>query len=491
MKNFILIVTNIFFFLSGYAQEFRLDTTFGEQGIVTTQTNHTSEIYDVAHSPDGRIIAVGANVVTQFQMCAYLPNGELDRTFGEEGFVQDNSYSQGIPFAALVQPNHKILVCCASSLLRFLPNGKYDFTFGNNGMVKIQNFGSLPPSISIIHLQQDGKIVCAGNADGQFLLMRFNVNGSPDSSFGNNGTVMTSFKDDSYILSLTIQKDNKIVVSGATGEFPNSEFALARYSSNGEIDTAFGIDGTITTAFSSSPFENSYASEVKIIDDKILVIGSANGRLAFVRYDSNGALDNTFANNGVYINDTLPHATDIAILPNDRILLSGITDVSKDNASYSMLQFNKNGSLDTSFGKEGQLILDLANGDDYAQCLETITDSEIIIAGSSKDSSSTPSKFALAKFVFDGANSISDAKSLKPWAIHPNPSASYFTLRSNQTITTHHRIELFNALGQSVLKQNISSSTTTVDIRNMPEGIYFYKLFSSKDIVQQGKIEKQ
>ncbi len=491
-RQAVIVLLNIFFFISGYAQEFRLDTSFGEQGIVTTQTNHTSEIYDVAHSPDGRIIAVGANVVTQFQMCAYLPNGELDRTFGEEGILYSNEFSEGSASCLQIQPDLKILASHHKMLIRYLPNGEYDNSFGNNGVVQVPDGNTSGNSFSSVVLLGDGKIIVAGDLDSHFFLLGLQSDGSIDSTFGNDGKVSTAFPYQSYILSAISQTDGKIVVAGATGDYPKTDFAIARYTRDGKIDSTFGNNGTITTEFHPSPFAEAGGSTIKLLPNgKLLVVGSSGFRLAMARYHPDGALDSSFAENGKFLSDSLKHGNDVTILPNNKFVVSSNTKPPGSNSAFSMLRFKENGSLDSTFGNSGQITLKLSNADDYTRCITKLSDGEIIVAGSSGYSSSTPSKFALAKFVFDGANSIPDVESQKPWAIYPNPSNSYFTLSSNQTITKHHRIELFNALGQSVLKQNISSSNASVDVRNIPEGIYFYKLFSSKDIVQQGKIEKR
>ena len=492
MKNFILIAASIFFFLSGYAQEFRLDTSFGEQGIVITPATHTSYIKHIAQSPDKRIIAAGANIVTVNQICAYLPNGSLDSSFGVNGIINDNSFSQNDPTSLVIQPDNKILVAYRSFVIRYLPNGEYDNSFGINGAIRIPEEDSLQHSISCIILQPNGKIIAAGSANNNFFLMRITSNGVLDNTFGIQGKTSSSFEKESFILSAIIQNDGKIVVSGGIGEYPKYDFILARYSRDGKIDSTLGNNGTITTEFHPSPFAEAAGSTIKLLPNgKLLVVGSSGFRLAMARYHPNGSLDSSFAQNGKFLSDSLKHGNDVTILPNNKFVVSANVEASPFNYAFSMLRFNENGSLDSTFGNAGELILDISAGNDYIHSLELISKGEIIVAGSARDSASVPAKFALVKYVFDGANSISDAKSQEPWAIYPNPSPSYFTLRSNQTITKHHRIELFNALGQSVLKQNISSSNASVDVRNIPEGMYFYKLFSSKDIVQQGKIEKR
>ena len=502
-RQAVIVLLNIFFFISGYAQEFRLDTTFGKQGIVTTQTKHTSEVYSIKIDPSQRVIAAGYSNHNGNQLCAYFPNGDLDPSFGEDGIVNSDLINEGIPLTMFIQPDGKIVTGgyyqgndapphrSFSFLMRFLPDGSYDPTFGLNGAVKIV-LDSTENGILAMQLQSDGKIVAGGHIGTRSLLMRFNSDGSFDDSFGDEGKIYGPIETESYINDLTLQDDGKILTTGSIGEAPQYQLTLVRYNSDGQLDHAFGTDGYIFKEIEPSPFTGTKGLNVKLTESKsILVIGSSRGLLLMLKYKTSGEPDSTFAENGVYYSDSIRSVSDLVILPNNKIVLSGHREVTPFNYGFNLIRFQENGVLDTSFGVSGQITLDITQENDYPHCLELTSKEEIIAAGSVRDSAFVPAKFALVKYVFDGANSISDAKSQKPWAIYPNPSASYFTLRSNQTITKHHRIELFNALGQSVLKQNISSPTTSVDVRNLPKGMYFYKLFSSKDIVQQGKIEKR
>jgi uncharacterized delta-60 repeat protein len=492
MKIYFLLLVLCFSFLTTQAQEFRLDTSFGEQGIVTTQTNHTSEIYDVAHSPDGRIIAVGANVVTQFQMCAYLPNGELDRTFGEEGILYSNEFSEGSASCLQIQPDLKILASHHKMLIRYLPNGEYDKSFGNNGRVQVPDGSTSGNSFSSVVLLSDGKIIVAGDLDSHFFLLGLQSDGSIDSAFGNDGKVSTAFPYQSYILSAISQTDGKIVVAGATGDYPKTDFAIARYTRKGKIDSTFGNNGTITTEFHPSPFAEAGGSTIKLLPNgKLLVVGSSGFRLAMARYHPDGSLDSSFAQNGKFLSDSLKHGNDVIILPNNKFVVSANVETSPFNYAFSMLRFNENGSLDSAFGNAGELILDISTGNDYIHSLELISDGEIIVAGSSRDTSSTPSKFALAKFVFDGANSVSDRESQKPWAIYPNPSSTYFIAHTDKSISETHQLELVNITGQTVLKQYITENNAKFDISSLPPGLYVYKIQSSKAIVQNGRFIKE
>lgn len=136
------------------AQEFELDSTFGDGGIVVTKTNFNSSIYEVAQSSDGRVFATGYSFNSYNQLCAYLPDGSLDTTFGNKGFINSTLLDEESPLTMLVQPDGKIVVAgyhqinpeppneYHSYLIRYLPNGILDSTFGESGIVRIQTESS-------------------------------------------------------------------------------------------------------------------------------------------------------------------------------------------------------------------------------------------------------------------------------------------------------------------------------------------------------------
>lgn len=165
-----------------------------------------------------------------------------------------------------------------------------------------------------ITIQNDGKIIVAGSAlidgDYYFALARYNPNGDLDTAFDSDGKVITSVGNyDDSASSITIQDDGKIVVAGNSYNGNTmgsiSYFALVRYSSNGALDTTFGGDGKVTTDVGGN---NDKARSITIQHDgKIIVAGSSfNGSdwdFSLARYTYQGALDITFGSDGKVITD--------------------------------------------------------------------------------------------------------------------------------------------------------------------------------------------
>src|SRR5678815_3391148 len=185
---------------------------------------------------------------------------------------------------------------------RYNPDGTLDNTFGSRGRVRT-DFPGLAAVPSSVVIQSDGKIVVAGGAFplftflGNFELVRYNPNGSLDTSFGDGGIVTTFFPQGSYAFDVALQSDGKIVAAGTVfvafdpGEMSDTDFALARYNPDGTADTTFGSGGQVMTDFVG--MEDDAFSILIQPDGMIVAVGSANDSatnydFALARYLSNG-----------------------------------------------------------------------------------------------------------------------------------------------------------------------------------------------------------
>jgi uncharacterized delta-60 repeat protein len=191
-------------------------------------------------------------------------------------------------------------------------------------------------------LQSDGKIVVAGvtqiGVDSSFAVARYGANGLIDSTFGGSGRVVTNFVGSDHggstgdaASGVAVQGDGKIVVVGRaetdTG-LARTDIALARYNTNGTLDSTFGTGGKVTTAFvAGDPQRANDAAFAVVIqpDGKIVTAGFSgvpfSERFAVARYTTSGALDSTFGNGGKVTTDgrgTLGFALAI-----QRVLLEG------------------------------------------------------------------------------------------------------------------------------------------------------------------------
>ncbi|MCP4963695.1 MAG: hypothetical protein GY926_00480, partial [bacterium] len=146
-------------------------------------------------------------------------------------------------------------------------------------------------------VQSDGKIILAGKGSNDFALVRYNTDGSLDTSFDSDGVATTGIGAGTDVgFSVQLQSDDKIVVAGFSHNGSNYDFAVARFDANGSLDTGFGGDGTVTTAVGTGD-DSGYGVVIQN-DGKIVVGGESwNGSawdFALVRYDTDGTLDATF-----------------------------------------------------------------------------------------------------------------------------------------------------------------------------------------------------
>lgn len=239
-----------------------LDTSFGSGGTLTTRFSESSDdfAWAVAVQPDGKVVAVGTDFVysrespADFALARYSSSGALDPTFGSGGKVTTNfGATSDFANAAVLQPDGKIVAAgytflgrtgpSAFALARYTPDGELDPTFGVGGMVTTD----LGPSSSVwsAALQPDGKIVAAGTGHGGFALARYNTDGSLDTSFGSRGTVETAvgLGDSAMARGLGLGPGGKVIAAGTTITCTYGDFVLARYTAVGSLDTSFGSNG--------------------------------------------------------------------------------------------------------------------------------------------------------------------------------------------------------------------------------------------------------
>src|SRR5436190_3031392 len=251
-----------------------LDQTFGNNGSVqTTFGDPAAEGNDVVLQPDGKIIVVGFSGagsytdLNNFALVRFNADGSLDQSFGSGGKIKSAS---GIATSAVLQADGKILVGgtynTGSShgfmLARYNPNGTLDTTFGSSGVVTtaIGNGDAFSFGIGLL---TDGRIVLGGYSattqDHDFTVACYNANGTLDQTFGTGGVATTDFSGstDDIAYALAVQRDNKIVLGGRSGAYPTFNFALARYTSTGQLDQTFGTGGKVLTPVASN--SNGYA----------------------------------------------------------------------------------------------------------------------------------------------------------------------------------------------------------------------------------------
>ena len=285
--------------------------------------------------------------------------GDLDPTFGVGGVVTTPILRGGAQ-ALVLQPDGKLVAAGKGgdhfALVRYNPDGSLDTSFGSGGVVTTA-IGPYGDAARAVALQPDGKLVAAGKAGTLIALTRYNPDGSLDTGFGVGGKVTTSIAaPGSEAYALALQPDGKLVAAGRTWEENQgkimSMFALVRYNPNGSRDTSFGSEGLVWW-----PLYDSSARAFALAlqpDGKLVAAGPPNFTL--VRYNPDGSLDTSFGSGGVVTTAIGAYgdgAFALALQPNGKLVAAGYASPTKFPDYFAVVRYNPDGSVDRTFGADG------------------------------------------------------------------------------------------------------------------------------------------
>ena len=388
--------------IASFNKDLSLNTEFSDDGILLAASEgFLSTAKSVTIQNDGKILLSGYinSKTNNFNIAAvrFNSDGSIDESFADKGklheiILQGNT----VLYAVAVQNDGKVVAGGQAfngsnldfGLVRYTKNGSLDNSFSGDG--KVMTDGGNQSSRNIIQslaIQADGKIIAGGDGSESTALVRYNTNGSIDHDYG-------PVVDFDINNSIAIQKDGRFVVSERSG--------LKRYK-NFDLDSSFNGIGHVS--FPENFISNAIALQK---NDKIVVLGISGEQQSFsviLRYDTNGKLDSTFGTNGKVINRS-DHdreiSTAICIQSDDKILIGGsYLDYSNYGISTSsILRLNKNGSRDSTFNG-GKILYPFSDGTDETDAIKVQSDGKIIIAGNTV--SDGISYFKISRFNQDGS----------------------------------------------------------------------------------------
>ena len=389
------------------------DTTFGTGGytVIPASLNGVDDrIYDIAIDPQGRILAVGqaadAAGTTGFSLFRFTADGQLDATFAGGGLVHTilegtaggptSSYATSVALAAdgkivvggIVQ-NSNVYGGWDYAVARYNADGTLDTSFNANGYATY-DFAGEDDLLNDIAVQSDGKIVAVGSADpggsitDVFGILRYNTDGSLDTTFDGDGVVTTisapsAYTSQDFANAVAIEDDGQIVVTGSTGTIAYQygveyfDFAVARYNTDGSLDTTFGasseVPGTVHVNFGA---QSDRSTDLVIQTDGKYIVGGYDGSpggLGFelTRLLSDGSLDTTFDVDGLVTTDlnTLGYdayqsrITSLAFQPDGKLVAAGWSQDSGGDRDIAIARY-QTGMLSASVG--GPYIIDEPGG---------------------------------------------------------------------------------------------------------------------------------
>ena len=363
-----------------------LDRSLGEHGKVVTRFKYEHSRPSFISRPRAnsvvvdsrnRVVAVGS-ADRRFALARYKPNGRLDRTFSGNGKVTTQVSSahrdaRSEAYAGAIDSRGRIVAVGVAytkhfseriALARYKPNGHLDHSFGDHGEVRSLIESEKANAARAVAIDSNGRIVVAGwlGGPGQFFaLARYEPNGKLDRSFGENGTLLTSFSGYDGAESVAIDAQGRIVAAG----FAERDVALVRYEPNGDLDPSFGNDGKVVTNFAGEVAANSIA-----IDSQGRIVAAVDSRepgnvrhFTVARYSEDGSLDGSFGNGGEVTTDFGGRsvAEGIAIDRSGRILLAGRAS-SSGHRKFALARYLPDGNLDAAFSRDGKTITTFGSG---------------------------------------------------------------------------------------------------------------------------------
>jgi uncharacterized delta-60 repeat protein len=417
----LLVLTSLLVAVPAGASRGDLDSSFSGDGWVRTyDIDGSSKQFfpkgaeDIALQPDGKIVAVSelqdGRSHWWYGVWRWLPNGDLDRSFGSGGFVATDTGIFPMPHTVALQADGKILVggqveCPGLQLcfgiVRYNPNGSVDGTFGAAGVARATFPGSrCACEIRDLAVQRNGRIIAVGGRlrggdaqdDALLVAARFLPDGRLDPSFSRDGRLSHDFAyGDDLAAAVSVQPDGKIVIGG-TAQFryrTENDFVVIRLRRNGTLDRSFSRDGVHSVNFAGQRYDSMAALDLQP-DGRIVAAGvSAVGyrreapRIAVLRLNRNGALDRRFGRRLLKPGPHGGYAQAILVDRNRGILVGGLAydDSKLDASSWALVRFLPDGALDRGFGRRGIVLSDFGTGADWIGALAEQRDGKIVAGG--------------------------------------------------------------------------------------------------------------
>ena len=537
------------------------DSSFNSTGIAFIDyESHDDFGYGIAiNSVNDKIVVCGAatiGVQTDLAVASLEPDGSVDNGFGFDGEVSfDFGNASNVCYNIAVQSDGKIILAgetinggLDAAVMRLNQDGSRDSTFNENGLVIFSDPYNYSEYFRPLVLQTDGKLVVGGELDFNFWSMfRLNPDGSTDSSFNEDGKVITEFSG--TLTSLALQADGKIVAAGycyspVYGD--NEDWAVARYNVDGTLDSTFGGDGIVTFDYEH---DSQWAYDVLVQPDgKIVVAGELDQSTGIIRLNPDGSFDNAFSNDGIMLatpNSNFNYYTrSILIQADGKIVFSLGTTLGRTNSNgtldttfgggwgyqsviipgyvyagsetiptdqfliqpdgkfllaatvwdgdqfgqndFAFIRFTKDGPVDSTWGVNGVMIYDIDSSTDFISSIAMQPDGKVIGCGA------TDKNFMAVRILTDInvgiANAESDGEMVAD--LYPNPFSTYTSIQFSLEKNSKVIIDLYDLRGRKIKSfadENFSAGTheLSFDRGQVSSGLYLVMLKFEQSILMK------
>ena len=493
-----------------YGQAGFVDTTFGDQGLVETSLKGRETTLKIIGEKLYLSGIIRIDNLDKIGVQRFNLDGSLELTFGNQGLAIFSLSNLNIRSTDMhILNNGQILVSGYTKTLsnsfrkmlvvRFLPNGQLDTSFGSNGYSEFDFNGRESASLCMV-VDEEENIYLAGlifNNSEDALVVRLNSQGFLDQSFHFDG--MVEWIDpsiDSEIQAIT-SKDNEIYIGICDDSF--GPCALLVLNEIGGPKLNFGNSGIVDLNYMDK------ITKVQWSLNERLFIGGIGGNHKSIVYklESNGSLDLSFSINGIMAHSigypwcvpppiAINEDNDFVLYDSgDLILTASVVDEPGSWAffRYGILSINSNGSINQNFGTDGLPEIIYYGG--FSWDIEAVNDKFVILISSSVGN---------VKMVMYNSGLyvgiLDDVHDSFESLVYPNPVHSEVNIQYELKETTTISFDIFDMNGSKIrtfqipIEKSIGQHSETFNIDKLPAGNYLLKVESSEYILQAIKITK-
>ncbi|MBX7108098.1 MAG: T9SS type A sorting domain-containing protein [Chitinophagales bacterium] len=503
-----------------------IDSTFGTNGVVYCTTNFApfNDTYCAFDDQENIISVSNFNDNSGFLLMRHTIDGLIDSSFGLQGSTAYCSPVNCGVNCMKLDGNNRILVggyikhipdtlplnYYDFCITRFLPNGNLDSSFGLHGQTAI-DLGETE-MVNDLALQNDSLILISGNSgfnafgygNTDVVLIRLQENGTPDSSFGTNSVVITDLIhrgfDQDYGSSLLVQPDGKILQIALNGPGINvvGQMCLLRYQHNGMMDSTFAKHGKFIESHSNS--YNAHGNYIGLKTDGTIVVACNDGDVFGGGYfytirqlTPSGFADSSFADNGII--ESMhgyagPGIYAMQLQPDNKIVaFTREYDMSTQEYFTTLTRFTAQGFPDPGFGSMGRTLVDV-------NCLYANTLYDICMKPADKITllaltGDFPGKelIFIARYNNDNTSDIHNEASVYPeeWFVYPNPSSGFLIIAWYGKVKNVD-VTITGITGKIMYRSSaLYSAEMILNISDFPDGLYMVQL-SAGDFIQTKKI---
>jgi len=478
-----------------------IDSSFAEDGwLVLPWAKQNITVNSMLVQPDGKFVVAGrynvSDVVTSFCLMRMMPDGTPDTDFGDEGLVItpiDSFFDNG---RNVVMDKEGNLYLAGSTgmgevsdwvIVKYLDNGRLDEGFGNKGML-IGDLEGYDYAIKLA-IARDGLIAIVNTTvdETDFVVIKRDFTGKPDTDFGDKGSVQIDLGANDYATDIEIDDAGNIIIGGSTAEQFTWNSFFVRLTSDGAFDKTFSEDGIFI--YTISEYGDQLRDIVLYQDGSILACGNAYDEnrdqdFTLVRLNADGTPDTGFGEEGVTItkvSEGFDATQNVILFEDGSILVCGYAW--QEEGDYKLTAYKSDGAIDEDFASGGLVSLDYNNSDEVPLHMVLAPDNSIyILGGFFSQNRSIP---LLTKLISGYEVSVSPIRNTGDISVFPNPANRTVQIELGQQNVSSISIRLVDLQGREVASTNINSVNAVLSYElpaGLNNGLYQLIVTSEKGI---------